>query len=508
MKKIYLSLLAAAGILFSSCDMDLPPVGPLDEEDAIDDIEQLAKLRNGIYNNMRSVVTGGFLYYTEIQMDQFLGLVNNGNQLGTFAHGNIFSNNSDIESVWASLYSRIADANYLLETAEKFLDNPDLTQDEIDEIERYVGETKFARAYYYYYLLDHWSDTYNAATADKAAGGVPVVTKFNPTSNIYAYPGRSTVNETYALIDQDLEDAYNALKTFEGDTGYRPVPMDYYVNSYVVRALQARLAFMRSDWQTTIDYCNEIIDSRIYTLANVNNYTAMWQMDNNNEIIFQPYSTDTELGISSTGAPYVSASQQSALYIPTNEVLEMYDSNDIRYDAFFTVYYLLVYGQEYQAYVFNKFPGNPNLNSSERNDIMNMGKPFRLSETYLMLAEASYEMNDATTANTTLNTLRKARLKRMLGNPTYSGVELRDQIRLERTKELIGEGFRMSDLRRWGLGFTRDGSYPQNPDVESLFVLVDTQVEYNPGDYRYVWPIPSGEMENNPQIRNQQNPGY
>ena len=90
----------------------------------------------------------------------------------------------------------------------------------------------------------------------------------------------------------------------------------------------------------------------------------------------------------------------------------------------------------------------------------------------------------------------------------YTDSQLRQQIRDERSKELIGEGFRMSDLRRWNLGFTRDGNYTYNPDVKNIMVYAGLQVSYNPGDYRYVWPIPADEMEINPQLAGQQNPGY
>lgn len=136
-----------------------------------------------------------------------------------------------------------------------------------------------------------------------------------------------------------------------------------------------------------------------------------------------------------------------------------------------------------------------------------MGKPFRLSEMYLILAEASYENGDEPTANSALNTLRSNRINRY-AETTYTGLDLRDQIRTERAKELIGEGFRLSDLRRWKLGFTRDGSYPLNPVVTAIFNVVDMQVTYTSDDYRYVWPIPSTEIENNPQLKGQQNPGY
>ena len=508
MKKIYLLLTVAAASMFSSCDMDLAPVGTLDDATAIENVTDLFKARNGIYEGLRSSATGGNVYYTDLQMDQFMGLIINGNQNGIFANGNIFSNNSSIEGVWAGYYASIADANYLLERAEVILAKEDLDDEERLEANRYVAETKFARAYYYYYLFDHFCESYTEAKKDTPAKGLPLVTVFHPPADLASYPGRSTMAETFKLIDDDLKDAYDGLTAYEAAASYPIEPMAAYVNSYIVRALQARLALLRGDWDTAITKANEIIDSGYYELADIEDYTAMWVNDESTELIFRPVSTKAERGISSIGGAYIDGNPEMAYYIPTyTNLYEAYDDDDIRFEAFFTGRSLRANATSYQAYVFNKYPGNPALNEGQTNDLMNMGKPFRLSETYLILAEAACEAGDETTANDALNAIRSHRIEGYT-DETYSGEDLRQEIRAERAKELIGEGFRMSELRRWGLGFSRDASYPINPAVEEIFTVVDTQVEYKAGDYRYVWPIPSTEMENNPQLKGQQNPGY
>lgn len=507
MKKIYLLLTAVAGSLLSSCNMDLAPVGSLDDANAIESTTDLMKARNGIYEGLRGIATGGYVYYTDIQMDQFMGLTINGNQNGTFAHGNIYSNNTNIEDVWAGCYANIADANYLLGRGEALLASGNLDEEETLEANRYIAETKFARAYYYYYLFDHFCESYTADKAQTAAKGLPLVTVFNPTGDLAAYPGRSTMAETFELIDKDLEDAYTALKAYETAESYDIVAMSPYVNSYTVLALQARLALLRQDWKTAVAKAKAVIDSGYYKLSNLLNYANMWTSDASDEIIFRPISTKTELGISSTGGAYIDANEAMAYYIPTFENLVAYDDNDVRFDAYFEQRALQANGTLYGAYVFSKYPGNKALYTGTINNLMNMGKPFRLSETYLILAEAACEDKDETTANSALNTLRKNRIKGYEA-ATYSGEVLRQQIREERTLELIGEGFRMSDLRRWNLGFKRDSSYPVASATEEIFVTVDTQVEYIAGDHRYVWPIPNTEMENNPQLKGQQNPGY
>ena len=507
MKKIYLALTFVAGALLSSCDMDLAPIGSLDSENAIETPADLMKARNGIYEALRGMATGQYLFYSDIQMDQFMGLTINGNQNGIFAHGNIFSNNEGIEGVWEGCYSNIANANYLLGHAEKVIET---IEDETErrEGERYVAETKFARAYYYYYLFDKFCESYTAEKGDVAAKGLPIVTEFNPTGDVAAYPGRSTMNETLELINEDLKEAYTGLKAYEEGANYKITPMSPYVNSNVVLALQARIALLTQDWSTAIEKANAVINSKVYTLANTENYIDMWTQDASDEIIFRPISTDTELGISSTGGAYIGSTDDMAYYVPTYSAgYEAYEDGDVRFDAFLDARRLTANGTSYPAFVFNKFPGNRDLYTGTTNNLMNMGKPFRLSEIYLILAEASYENNDAATANSALNMIRKNRIEDY-EDATYSGEVLRQQIREERTKELIGEGFRMSDLRRWGLGFTRDSSYPISASLPDIFVVVDTQVSYIPGDHRYVWPIPNTEMENNPQLRGQQNPGY
>lgn len=508
MKKIYLLISLVAGFMFTSCDMDLSPVGSLDDVTAIETPTDLFKARNGIYNNMRSFATGAYMYYTDIQMDQFMGLIINGNQNGILAGGGIYSNNSSVEGVWSACYSNIADANYLLGRAEALLEKGGWTEEELVDINRYIGETKFARAWYYAYLIDHFCPSYTEANANTPHLGVPLQTVFNPTGNLAEYPDRSTLAESYAQVDQDLADAYTALKAYEADDASTLIPMSMYVNTNVVVALQARLALLRQNWSHAIQLANQLIDTNLYPLATTSNYAQMWVNDNSSEIIFRPISTNTELGISSTGGAYIDANPAMAYYIPTSTVLNYYDfATDVRFTAFAKVAYLQANGTDYQAFVFNKYPGNPALQQSATLNLMNMGKPFRMSEIYLILAEAAYENGDEATANTALNTLRKNRIRNYT-DATYSGLELRSQIRDERTKELIGEGFRMSDLRRWGLGFSRNSEYPLNPAVEEIFKAVDASVVYTAGDHRYVWPIPTTEIENNPKLKSQQNPGY
>ena len=98
MKKIYLSLMLLGAVTFTSCDMDKVPYGSLDETTAISKMHDLTMLRTQLYGTLRGVTSGSWIYTTDIQLDHFIGLISNGNQLGMFSKGDILSSDGDIES--------------------------------------------------------------------------------------------------------------------------------------------------------------------------------------------------------------------------------------------------------------------------------------------------------------------------------------------------------------------------------------------------------------------------
>lgn len=88
------------GALVTSCDMDKKPYGSLDNDTAIQNLNDCRRFRNGLYSSMRSLTTGGYVNYPEIQMDMFHGVSNNGNRIGEFSNGNINSATRDIATIW------------------------------------------------------------------------------------------------------------------------------------------------------------------------------------------------------------------------------------------------------------------------------------------------------------------------------------------------------------------------------------------------------------------------
>ena len=162
-----------------------------------------------------------------------------------------------------------------------------------------------------------------------------------------------------------------------------------------------------------------------------------------------------------------------------------------------------------EVYVFFKFPGNPALNNEGAavSNYINKIKGFRIAEQYLIAAEASAMAGgQEAQANKYLNALRGARIPGYEAED-YSGDELLEQIKAERAKELFGEGFRFTDLKRWNKGFAR--SEAQDSQIINNAGSNNTEfLQKSASDPHWLWPIPQAEIDANPQIQGQQNAGY
>ncbi|MGN0230346.1 MAG: RagB/SusD family nutrient uptake outer membrane protein [Muribaculaceae bacterium] len=490
--------------------MDKRPWGSLDDVTGIQNVNDVYRYRNNFYNVLKSVNSGSYFAYPDIQMDQFMGIISNGNRVGTLSNGIFDSGDGDIEAYWANCYSRIASVNFIIPKIEAMIESEQFEGEDLIQLKRYLGEAKFCRAYQYWMLADKFLENYSKVGGNTAAKGLPLVTEYNPTGETDKYPGRSTQDETYVLINKDLDEAYAALKEFEGseaaDAKDNLKPMATYLSSWAVVAMQARVALLKGDYQTAYNKASQVIDSNVYTLTDIDGLEDLWTNDNSKEIIFRPFCSTDELP-SSIGNYYLGTDQKSADYIPTQDVLFSVANDDARWDYFFGVLKIEVEGTSYPCYVFTKFSGNPVLQKTSTPNFMHYPKVFRLSEMYLIAAEAGSYCN-VEGGSKYLQEFMKNRHIDYDADGQFSQKALLENAIAERSLELIGEGTRLSDLRRWNKEFTRNIDYSNvNPGLNGVIVSLGN-VHYAADDRRFVWPIPSTEIENNPQLVGQQNPGY
>lgn len=510
MKKIYFSLMLLATLFVTSCSMDQKPFGALDDQSAIRNEKDLYQFRNILYSNLRGLTSGGWLYQPDLVADEFVGLLSNGNRNGDLNSGNILASTGEIESMWGGCYSIIKNCNKLMEEADKLLGQEGLTDAQVLAIKRYRAEASFTRAYAYFFLADHFCQSYTQTNPEAEHSGLPLQTVYYPTASASYYPDRSTLVETFRLIETDLANAYDGIKAYEAsgasDVADLLKPNAAYVSSFAVEAMMARVALVKGDYPTALAKAKDVITNGAYTLTTIADYKKLWTNDTGTEVIFRPFMSNTELG-GSVGGAYISYDNQTCDYIPTYATLNTFAvEGDVRFDTFFEVNEgVKVEGSTYGLYQFVKFPGNTTLRTGSTNNLVNMCKPFRLSEMYLIAAEAAARTN--VDGSSYLNDFLKNRIEDYQ-TASFTSEQLLNSALRQRQLEFVGEGFRLSDLRRLGLGFSRTADYPAAMGINGIITVKSASVTYKAGDYRYTWPIPQSELDSNPKLKTQQNPGY
>ncbi|RZN83266.1 MAG: RagB/SusD family nutrient uptake outer membrane protein, partial [Winogradskyella sp.] len=148
--------------------------------------------------------------------------------------------------------------------------------------------------------------------------------------------------------------------------------------------------------------------------------------------------------------------------------------------------------------VIQKYPG------LQGRPLMNDLKVFRSSEMLLIAAEARAYQSNFTGAATLIKQLRDARFGAAQPLPSYSSVaDAVGAVLDERKVELAYEGHRYKDLKRSGTAGNRG--------VARDLIACNIQsgaCALSASDFRFTLPIPIVEINANPGIGAQQNPGY
>lgn len=513
MKKIY-SILAAALLTFgvTSCDMEKYPYNAVEESQYMTSLNDFANARVGLYSYYRSITTGGYILTPEFQCDDFLATADYSNSYGNQYRWDFQSSDGNIQSFWSTYYALIARCNYFIDSYNKIKDTEVIEAGDMPTVEAYVAEAYFTRAYSYLQMAGLFCKAYNASTAETDLG-LPLQLTYAPTSVASTYPGRSSLKATYAQIMDDIDNAaalINPSLILAG--GQQAIN---YISADVVTALKARAALQMKDYATAVTASTSLIDGGKYPLiSDADQFRSMWVNDMGTEVMWQIYMSADELG-SATGTAFwgqykEDPSQVRTDFLPSQKLIDLYDATDIRLNAFFAPLYLTVSsGAGANVLIFDKFPGNPDIYTTVNvdNHYVNKSKPFRIAEQYLIAAEA-YAAQGNLEAAKYLNALKKSRIAGYTDKEYNSTDLMMVEIRDERHKELVAEGFRLVDLKRWGLGVERANAY-QDANLTMLpGANQTTALTKSADDFRMVWPIPKAETDVNPQIKNQQNPGY
>lgn len=485
MNKIKSILIVILLLGISSCDDDFLDVTPSNSGDASTSIETFADAQvmlTGIMSGMTSSSYYGrnFLLYADAK----------GGDLTTFSMGRgldgLYSFNhsptsGSYSSFWNSIYTSILQANNLIVNIERLQESG--VEENFDDIK---GQALTARALMYFDLVRIYGKPYSD---DKDSYGVPNV--LEPLEAL-AQPLRATVAENYNQIVKDLKEA-EPLLSKEKNNGY--------LNFYANLAVQARVYLTMEDYPAALDAAQEIIDSGVYSLYSNTEWVDSWTQQFGSESIFELaiLPSEADLGNSSLSVYLRRAGHQSSSAIGQFIASDYYldrldqDENDVRWG-------ILSYDEVGPTHMgaSYKYSGDTDLGGDGKSTATAVNiKVIRLSEIYLIAAEAALHSNKDLAA-TYLNAIRKRAPD--LAPATAATIDI-DMILDEKSKELFTEGQRFFDLLRL------DKTITFNDDLGGVPISTrDKTIDRS--FYKIILPISQEEINANPKIGNQQNPGY
>ena len=505
MKKIILSL-AVLALLVTSCNLDEQPQGVIPRDNAIQTVDDAEGWMGEEYIYLRAYNAGAYIYTTEIASDFFNPMLDYGNREGSEYRWD-WNSGSPFVDIWGPAYGAINHACFTIEAIEN-LDKSGFDASEVKRLNKVMAVAYFTKAFFGLKLLEYYAPIYNAGNKDKY--GIMLVDLHRPSGDINSYPGRSTVEESYQWVLENINKAEGLIAGFEGEVGSDELTVD------VVRAFQARLALYMGNWDLAISKSTALVDAGKYPLcADQSDMTALWKNDSGKECLMQLWADASANSKPSSNDPtYLGYNPSNGQYrpdwIPNSWVAKaLYSSSDLRFKTWFKTGLKVTcsIGTASGMTLMDKFPGNTALGAETAH--LNKIKLFRIAEQYLIAAEA-FAMKGGADA-VACQYLDKLGEKR---DPSYHAVSLtgdalKEYIKEERVREFIGEGFRWFDLKRWGQGMAAR----PNPQLAALIHTGGSNgpalnLAVSASDHKWLAPIPVDELAANPQIRDQQNPGY
>ncbi|MGZ3821414.1 MAG: RagB/SusD family nutrient uptake outer membrane protein [Mucilaginibacter sp.] len=403
----------------------------------------------GIYiacmNSSIGLNSGGLTLYPGLSSDELAPTGSNPSIIQFYAD-NVLTNNNLNNGLWVAGYNYIYATNACL---EGLTNSAGITNSAKIRIS---AEARFIRGYEYFCLLNLY-------------GGVPDVTSTN-----YKVTGllpRATIDQVYNQITGDLEFAELNLGINNGAND-RP-------NSLAASALLARVFLCQGKYDQAAAEATKVINSGNFELeADLNKVflsgsaETIWQLD----LPFNKYTWEGQ-----TFVP--SSSHAEPKYVLTADLYNSFEPGDLRVTSWTKTNKV---GSKSYNYPY-KYKNNVLATTASEGYVL-----LRLSEQYLIRAEAELKLGDLNSAANDINQVRnRAGLSNTEAN---TNDDIFSAIQAERRHEFFCEGgSRWFDLKRWNV---------------TTPVLGPSKTSWNINDQLY--PIPVTQISSNPNLI--QNPGY
>ncbi len=454
--KYICSLIVAVSLAMVGCNKDYlktEPTSSVPEEEVFVDTDGAMVVLNGVYRSMYNSLTnhGNFGQKSYDLVSDLMGedMVVHTQGYSWFNTDYNYSGLSNIRSgqrpdrTWFYYYRIIGNLNRILSRLDDL-------EGEAEDKENIRGMSLALRAHSYYYLVNFFGH------GGLQGPGVPIYTE--PTEEGKA---RATIAEVYAQIFQDLEEAETLL---DGKTRIHRS----HINLATALGIHARAALQYgaldpSFYNVALDMSQRAItssalslmDSTQYNASGFNTLTApewMWgtEVIVDQSTIFASFYSHMDNRPAAGG--YAALGGQKKI---TKSLYDRIPAGDVRKTLFADV-------ASSSLPIYSQLKFQLRQAGNWASDYLFM----RLSEMYLIKAEAEARTGAAAAATQTLQSLVSKRYA-AYDATTFVGEALLNEILLQRKIELWGEGFALLDVKRLGRGLNRPAG-PGNHGGDNL----------------------------------------
>lgn len=471
--KYIIILISALSLAFTSCGNDwldeMTPQNAVETEKALTTPTEAEYALNGIYNEIRRYEYRGarYTFYADATSEDMQAR----NDTKRVARYYLFQFNAvtSPSSFWKTPYSAIRNINNVVRYTDTFKEDA-LT----DQMKNIKGQALTLRALAHFDLVNIYGVPY---TKDNGASlGVPIVIE-NMGND--AKPARNTVAEVYNQVLEDLETGAKYISSSKNDGK---------VNWYANQLLLARVYLYMGNDQKAFEISSNLIEqvnkTGLYKLWSTSEYPDVWKQNTSSELLFTLINNADEIGSSKEFIGYLmhrSGYDDISLSSDYMDLLDE-DPDDVRHTIIDKYR-----PKEYRWYLLKYV--SPNYSYSNI-------PVLRLSEAYLIAAEAAVKLNKNEEALNYLNAI----VQRANPEKEVTGTVTLERVLTERRKELVGEGHRLFDAMRNNQTIVRKGV-----SHTSDLLLPETK-QFDRNYFKTILAIPTSEININPNIV--QNPGY
>ncbi|AQX08582.1 RagB/SusD family nutrient uptake outer membrane protein [Elizabethkingia ursingii] len=408
----------------------------------------------GAYVDMRSQYYYGkdFSIFAEVRSDHMFSNGRSG-YYNTVAGYEMTSADAYASNTYKQIYKVVAKANNIVNFDINTLDNAAASK---TEATYYVGQAYALRAQSFFDLLRLFGQKYTGGN-----DGIVLPLKFDPLNKL----GRSGIADTEKQIEADFD---AAIAKMESSKSFDRPDKRSEISINAVKALAARYYLYKNNYAKVQSLVNDIVAGKKYKVIEKDALVSSWEASGSamNSIFELAYGEVAQPGAASYA--YIMNSRGYANTVVSDSGMASYASNDARLG--------LIEKVDGSYFLNKKFPGLTGATSI---------RIVRFEEVVLDGAEAEFKLGNTAKALEYLNMILE---NRGLDKATSITME---SIMAERSKELIGEGFRMWDLLRWGVevprpaGANKDKNLTAFPMPRVETDLSGTLVKGNPGYDNY-----------------------